>query len=230
MRSRSSCSGPARSSATSCTWTIAWTRSWPRRVARPRSVRCSTSAGTGRPLSSTSPVPWHGCPPGALGASPRFRPSGPPRNRAISTRTSRRSGRSSAGSRERFWRTDCGRHSPTIGGIATGTGSARTGRRHVPRREGLDMSTTIARDYERFRDLSYDAFRELAAADGLSRNERIGFPDSYRDGYEAVIYRDVCRKLTKVEAPAQTVFDIGPGCSDLPLLLAEACGQHGHTL
>jgi 2-polyprenyl-3-methyl-5-hydroxy-6-metoxy-1,4-benzoquinol methylase len=92
------------------------------------------------------------------------------------------------------------------------------------------MSTTIARDYERFRDLTYDRFRELATADGLSRNERIGFPDSYRDGYEAVIYRDICRKLTNLAAPAQTVFDIGPGCSDLPLLLAETCEQHGHTL
>ena len=87
-----------------------------------------------------------------------------------------------------------------------------------------------ATNADRFRDLTFDGFRELATADGLSRYERIGFPDSYRDGYEAAIFRDVRSKLTNLGRRGQTVFDIGCGCSDLPLLLADACGRQGHSL
>jgi hypothetical protein len=83
---------------------------------------------------------------------------------------------------------------------------------------------------ERFRDLTFDGFRDLAMAEGLSRSERIGFPDSYRDGYEAAIFRDVCAKLTNLGRRGQTVFDIGCGCSDLPLLLADTCKRHDDTL
>ena len=83
---------------------------------------------------------------------------------------------------------------------------------------------------ERFRDLTFDGFRALAAADGLSRFERIGFPDGYRDGYEAEIFRDICSKLTNLGDRGRTVFDIGCGCSDLPLLLADTCRRQGHEL
>ena len=83
---------------------------------------------------------------------------------------------------------------------------------------------------DRFRDLTFDGFRELATADGLSRFERIGFPDSYRDGYEAAIFRDVCVRLTNLGRRGQTVFDIGCGCSDLPLLLADQCERHDNAL
>jgi 2-polyprenyl-3-methyl-5-hydroxy-6-metoxy-1,4-benzoquinol methylase len=84
--------------------------------------------------------------------------------------------------------------------------------------------------HDRFGDLTFDGFRELATADGLSRYERIGFPDNYRDGYETAIFRDVRSKLTNLGRRGQTVFDIGCGCSDLPLLLADACGRQGHSL
>jgi hypothetical protein len=83
---------------------------------------------------------------------------------------------------------------------------------------------------ERFHDLTFDGFRELATTKGLSRFERIGFPDSYRDGYEATIFRDICSKLTNLGGRGRTVFDIGCGCSDLPLLLADTCHRRGHEL
>jgi len=92
------------------------------------------------------------------------------------------------------------------------------------------MSAAVATDYERFRDLTFEGFRELATSPGLSRYERIGFPDMYRDGHETAIFRDICRKLTNLARPAQTVVDLGPGCSDLPLMLAELCERRGHTL
>ena len=81
-----------------------------------------------------------------------------------------------------------------------------------------------------FDTLTFAGFRELATADGLSRHERIGFPDSYRDGYEAAIYRDIRSKLTNLSRRRQTVFDIGCGCSDLPMLLAETSRQREHGL
>jgi hypothetical protein len=85
-------------------------------------------------------------------------------------------------------------------------------------------------DHERFANLTFDGFRELATADGLSRYQRIGFPDAYRDGYEAAIYRDVLGKLSNLGRRGQTVFDIGCGCSDLPFLLTNTCERQGHTL
>lgn len=83
---------------------------------------------------------------------------------------------------------------------------------------------------DRFRDLTFDGFRELATEPGLSRFERIGFPDAYRDGYEAAIFQDVRSKLTNLDRRGQTVFDIGCGCSDLPLLLADMCTRQRHKL
>src|SRR3954466_680703 len=83
---------------------------------------------------------------------------------------------------------------------------------------------------DRFGDLTFDGFRELAPASGLSRFERIGFPDSYRDGYEAAIFRDVRRKLTNLDRRGQVVLVIGCGCSDLPLLLADHCQKQDHAL
>jgi hypothetical protein len=76
--------------------------------------------------------------------------------------------------------------------------------------------------------LTFDGFRELATAEGLSRFERIGFPDSYRDGYETAIFRDICAKLTNLGGRGRMVFDIGCGCSELPLLLADLCRRQGH--
>jgi hypothetical protein len=82
----------------------------------------------------------------------------------------------------------------------------------------------------RFDSLTFAGFRELATAEGLSRHERVGFPDSYREGYEAAIFRDVCAKLTNLSRRGQTVFDIGCGCSDLPLLLADISKKQSHKL
>jgi 2-polyprenyl-3-methyl-5-hydroxy-6-metoxy-1,4-benzoquinol methylase len=84
--------------------------------------------------------------------------------------------------------------------------------------------------HERFHDLTFEGFRELATTDGLSRFERIGFPDTYRDGCEAAIFREVRSKLTNLDRRGQTVLDIGCGCSDLPMLLMDACARHGHSL
>jgi hypothetical protein len=85
-------------------------------------------------------------------------------------------------------------------------------------------------DHERFRDLNFEDFRRLANDPNISKYNRIGFPDSYRDGYERAILRDIRDKLPGLDTRGQVVLDIGPGCSDLPLWLVDLCREHSHTL
>jgi hypothetical protein len=85
-------------------------------------------------------------------------------------------------------------------------------------------------NYDRFKNLTYEGHRKLAIDDSLSRYEKIGFPNSYREGYEPAIFADILTKLTVIEQQGQTILDIGPGCSELPRMLIEKCRKHGHTL
>ena len=82
----------------------------------------------------------------------------------------------------------------------------------------------------RFDDLTFDDFRRLASDETLSRYEKIGFPDAYREGYEQAIFDDVAAKLPALARREQVVLDIGPGCSELPVLMRERCRSRGHTL
>ena len=81
-----------------------------------------------------------------------------------------------------------------------------------------------------FDDIGFEDFRRLAQQPGLSKYERIGFPDTYRQGHEAAIFRDIRAKLGGLEVRGRRVLDIGPGCSDLPQMLIQLCGTQGHTL
>ena len=81
-----------------------------------------------------------------------------------------------------------------------------------------------------FSRLDFDGFRDLARDSRLSRYERIGFPDSYREGLEPRIFQDILTKLPRLNSRDLTVMDIGPGCSDLPHMLIEYAKQQGHHL
>jgi hypothetical protein len=78
-------------------------------------------------------------------------------------------------------------------------------------------------ELNRFENLAYDDFRRMAADESLSRHEKVGFPDAYREGKEAAIFADVVAKLPALVTPERTVLDIGPGCSALPVMLIETC-------
>jgi uncharacterized SAM-dependent methyltransferase len=82
----------------------------------------------------------------------------------------------------------------------------------------------------RFEHIGFDDFRRFARDESMSKYERIGFPDSYRQGYEAAIFEDICGKLTNLKKAGQQVVDIGPGCSDLPKMLIDLCTSNGHAL
>lgn len=85
-------------------------------------------------------------------------------------------------------------------------------------------------DYKRFEDLTFEDFRRMAVDGSLSRYEKIGFPNSYREGREPGIWRDIVAKLPALLGQNKVVLDVGPGCSDLPSMLIDVCREQGHTL
>ena len=83
---------------------------------------------------------------------------------------------------------------------------------------------------DRFQNLDFNGFKELAKDKTLSSHEKIGFPDSYRAGKEADIFADVLGKMPNLKRERQTVVDIGAGCGALALLLIEYCLERNDTL
>lgn len=70
----------------------------------------------------------------------------------------------------------------------------------------------------------------MARDKSLSSYEKIGFPNSYREGKEELIFQDITRKLPNLGKEAQTVLDIGPGCSGPAFMLIEQCRRQNHKL
>jgi hypothetical protein len=87
------------------------------------------------------------------------------------------------------------------------------------------MPAAIAYD-----NLDFDAFRALAGDPSLSRHEKVGFPDNYRQGKEEAIFRDVVAKLGSLQRHGARVIEVGPGCSQLPVMLAGRCAELGNEL
>lgn len=85
-------------------------------------------------------------------------------------------------------------------------------------------------DYDRFKNLTFDGFRKLAQKDSLSKYEKIGFPDSYREGKEQRIFADIKGKLRNLCKKNKIIMDIGPGCSGLAFMLIELCEKNDHAL
>jgi SAM-dependent methyltransferase len=97
--------------------------------------------------------------------------------------------------------------------------------------EPLYHPPMVRPDDRRFAELTFDDFRRLATDATLSPYEKIGFPDGCREGYEPAIYADIAAKLPPLaDRREQVVLDIGPGCSELPVMVRERCEQQGHTL
>jgi hypothetical protein len=82
----------------------------------------------------------------------------------------------------------------------------------------------------RFENLTYEDFRRLAVDPSLSCYEKIGFPNSYREGKEEAIFQDVLSKVSALRGTHKTVLDVGPGCSRLAHMLVDLCVRQGHTL
>jgi len=79
-------------------------------------------------------------------------------------------------------------------------------------------------------DLTFEGFRALARNPHLTANERIGFPETYRKGFEEAILRDISAKLPALLGTGATIVDIGPGCAGLPHRLIDLCRERNHRL
>jgi 2-polyprenyl-3-methyl-5-hydroxy-6-metoxy-1,4-benzoquinol methylase len=77
-----------------------------------------------------------------------------------------------------------------------------------------------------FDQLTFEKFRELAVTEGLSSHEKVGFPNEYREGLEAKIFEDVLSKVRSLKRSRLTAVEIGPGCSQLPVMLASLCKKN----
>lgn len=101
-------------------------------------------------------------------------------------------------------------------------------RRARPRRGACqNMSSTNS---DRFQNLDFAAFKELARDESLSPHEKIGFPDAYRARKETFIFDDIKTKLSNLEKGGQIIIDIGAGCGALAFLLVEHCLKNENTL
>jgi 2-polyprenyl-3-methyl-5-hydroxy-6-metoxy-1,4-benzoquinol methylase len=92
------------------------------------------------------------------------------------------------------------------------------------------MNQKSRADSARFENLRVDDFERMALDPSLSAHEKIGFPDSYREGFEDTIYRDIRSKLSRLDLVGAQVLDIGPGCAGLPRKLIEDCASRSQTL
>ncbi len=88
------------------------------------------------------------------------------------------------------------------------------------------MSSTPSNNYE---GITYESFKDRANNPSLSRYEKIGFPDAYREGKEINIFRDINSKL-KLNREGITVLDIGCGCSDLADHMIDNAEAYNQTL
>ena len=77
---------------------------------------------------------------------------------------------------------------------------------------------------------TYEGFKNLASRSNISKFEKIGFPDSYRDGHEFAICEDIVEKLQLIIKKNQELLDIGSGCSDLPAHLLRIAQENNHSL
>lgn len=85
-------------------------------------------------------------------------------------------------------------------------------------------------NYRRFSNLGFDDFRHMALDKELSKYEKIGFPDEFREGFERHIFEDIQQKLPCLADKNRIILDIGPGCSDLPHHLVNLCKMNQHQL
>ena len=86
------------------------------------------------------------------------------------------------------------------------------------------------RDYRRFEGLTFEDFKRLAVDPSLSRYEKIGCPNDYREGHEEAIFEDIVSKLESLSKSGKTIVDLGCGCSGLAFMIIQQCEETGNNL
>lgn len=86
-------------------------------------------------------------------------------------------------------------------------------------------------EIKKLKDLNYEDFKKLAKDPNLSDYQKIGFPNSYRKGYEKNILQDILNKIPIIENRSELkIFDIGPGCSSLVNDFLKICYEKNHDI
>lgn len=80
------------------------------------------------------------------------------------------------------------------------------------------------------RGFTFEQFKELAKDKTLSLHEKIGAPNSYREGYIDEIFEDIIGKLPTINQQNKKIADIGCGCDELAHLLMKKCVDNDHSL
>ena len=86
------------------------------------------------------------------------------------------------------------------------------------------------KDFKNYEFLTFEDFQRRAKNEKLSPIEKIGFPDSYRKGFEQLIFNDIKSKLRGFRESNQVILDIGCGCSELASKIIEHCQQNSSSL
>lgn len=89
---------------------------------------------------------------------------------------------------------------------------------------------TRGENYKKFDSLTFNDFRKLAKDNSLRDYEKIGFPDNYRKGFEAVIFSDIKSKLKSLRQERKVILDIGCGCSRLAFMISDLCEKNHSKL
>jgi len=78
---------------------------------------------------------------------------------------------------------------------------------------------------------NYETFKKLAKDASLSSNEKVGFPDSYREGFNDYIVNDIISKVPQItEKKNLKILDIGSGCSDVSKEIRDICNKQEHKV
>lgn len=83
---------------------------------------------------------------------------------------------------------------------------------------------------EKLSNLDFNKFKTLANDATLSRYEKIGFFNHFREGKELFIWSDIQSKVDTLSEIGARVLDIGPGCSDLPFMLLKNAEEKGQSV
>ena len=66
--------------------------------------------------------------------------------------------------------------------------------------------------------ITYETFKDMASDKELSKYEKIGFPNDYREKYEESIFNNI-NTILRLDREEIIFFDVGCGCSELPKLI-----------
>jgi len=86
-------------------------------------------------------------------------------------------------------------------------------------------------DLTKYKNIGFEDLKKLATDKNNSMYEKIGIPDSYRQGKEAFIFEDILQKLGITgDEQNRTWLDIGPGCTEIPLMTLAHCRKQNFEL